>query len=186
MRSNQLRDDVILLRKTTLEPKAGEYQYKLLNRGVCTNKIPHRMGERTTPLCSFCGRSNECFSRAFIHLLWVCLWFLALSDKLVRKIRYECKCLERCKHNFWNREKRYSIQWSITLFSLVKNLSIGVALTLLIKKVKYTYKAITLSIFTKINDSLCCHCFKYTFCCCCCCVRWLHRVYCSLFCIVLI
>ena len=56
----------IFPRKTILESKAREFQYKLLNTIVYTNKILHKMGKTTTPLCSFCGRSDESLEHLYV------------------------------------------------------------------------------------------------------------------------
>ena len=62
----------ILPRKTTLESKAREFQYKLLNRIVYTNKILHKMGQTTVPLCSFCDRSDKSLEYLFIYCEFAC------------------------------------------------------------------------------------------------------------------
>ena len=47
-----------------------------------TNKILHKMGKTTTPLCSFCGRSNESLEHLFICCEFACSFWLSVTNWL--------------------------------------------------------------------------------------------------------
>ena len=57
----------LLPRKATLDSKTRESQYKLLHRIVYTNKILHKMGLVPSPMCSFCGNTEESLEHLFIY-----------------------------------------------------------------------------------------------------------------------
>ena len=56
----------ILPKKATLESNAREFQDKFFRKIVHTNKILHKMGKTTTPLCSFCCRCDESPENLFL------------------------------------------------------------------------------------------------------------------------
>ena len=70
----------ILPGKTTLESKSREFQCKLLNKIVYTNKILHKMGTTTTPLCCFFGRSGESLEQLFIYCEFACSFWLSVTN----------------------------------------------------------------------------------------------------------
>ena len=57
----------LLPRKTTLDSKTREFQYRLLHRIVYTNKVLHKMGLVPSPMCSFCGKTEESLEHLFIY-----------------------------------------------------------------------------------------------------------------------
>ena len=57
----------LLPRKATLDSKTREFQYKLLHRIFYTNKILHKMGLVSLPMCSFCGKTEESLEHLFIY-----------------------------------------------------------------------------------------------------------------------
>ena len=56
----------LLPRKATLDSKTREFKYKLLRRIIYTNKILHKMGLVTSPMCSLCGKTEESLEHLFI------------------------------------------------------------------------------------------------------------------------
>ena len=57
----------LLPRKATLYSKTREFQYKLLHRIIYTNKILHKMGLVPSPMCSFCGKTEESLEHLIIY-----------------------------------------------------------------------------------------------------------------------
>ena len=57
----------LLPRKATLDSKTREFQYKLLHRIIYTNKILYKMGLVPSPMCSFCGNTEESLEHLFIY-----------------------------------------------------------------------------------------------------------------------
>ena len=72
----------ILPRSITLDSKAREFQYKLLNRIIYTNKILCKMGKVASPMCSFCGKSDESLEHLFIHCEITCNFWLSVRNWL--------------------------------------------------------------------------------------------------------
>ena len=54
--------------KVLNDTKSREFQYKILNRYLTTNAFLHKIGLRTSPLCTFCGAESESLE----HLLITC------------------------------------------------------------------------------------------------------------------
>ena len=57
----------LLPRKATLDSKTREFQYKLLHRIIYTNTFLHKMGLVPSPMCSFCGKTEESLEHLFIY-----------------------------------------------------------------------------------------------------------------------
>ena len=55
-----------LPRSATLDFKTREFQYKCLNRIVFTNKVLYKMGIVDSPMCNFCGKSEESLEHLFL------------------------------------------------------------------------------------------------------------------------
>ena len=75
-------DIYILPRSTTLDSKAREFQCKLLNRVIYTNKILYKMGKVASPMCSFCGKSDESLEHLFIHCEITCNFWPSVRNWL--------------------------------------------------------------------------------------------------------
>ena len=134
----------ILPRKTTLESKAREFQYKLLNRIIYTNKILHKIGKTVTPLCSFCSRSEESLEHLFIYCEFANSFWLSVTNWL-EGYGMSVNVLSAADITFGIYEKNLQLINHIILLGkqniyLCRSLSLKPSLTLLIEKVKYTYK----------------------------------------------
>ena len=57
----------LLPRSATLDSKTREFQYQCLNRIVFTNKALYKMGIVDSPMCNFCGKSEESLDHLFIY-----------------------------------------------------------------------------------------------------------------------
>ena len=57
----------LLPRKATLDSKTREFQYKLLHRIIYTSTFLHKMGLVPSPMCSFCGKTEESLEHLFIY-----------------------------------------------------------------------------------------------------------------------
>ena len=57
----------LLPRSATVDSKPREFQYKCLNRIVFTNKVLYKMGIVDSPMCNFCGKSEESLEHPFIY-----------------------------------------------------------------------------------------------------------------------
>ena len=133
-----------LARKTTLESKAREFQYKVLNRIIYTNKILYKIGKTATPLCSFCGRSEESLEHLFIYCEFANSFWLSVTNWL-EGYGMSVNVLSAADITVGIYEKDLQLINHIILLGkqiiyLCRSLSLKPSLTLLIEKVKYTYK----------------------------------------------
>lgn len=138
-------EDIYLLpRCTTLDSKAREFQYKLLNRIIYTNKILHKMGKVASPMCSFCGKSDESLEHLFIHCEITCNFWLSVTNWLERHGMF-LHDLSAADITFGLVRKEYILINHVILLAKqiiyqCRCLNIKPSLILLIAKIKYTYK----------------------------------------------
>ena len=61
--------------KTTLDTKLREFQYKILNRILYTNKMLFKFKKVDSPLCDFCEKELETIEHLFFHCPKVCMFW---------------------------------------------------------------------------------------------------------------
>ena len=61
--------------KTTLETKLREFQYKILNRILYTNKMLFKFKKVDSPLCDFCEKELETIEHLFFHCTKVSMFW---------------------------------------------------------------------------------------------------------------
>ena len=61
--------------KTTLDTKLREFQYKILNRILYTNKMLFKFKKVDSPLCGFCEKELETIEHLFFHCTKVCMFW---------------------------------------------------------------------------------------------------------------
>ena len=61
--------------KTTLDSKLREFQYKILNRILYTNKMLFKFKKVDSPLCDFCEKELETIEHLFFHCTKVCTFW---------------------------------------------------------------------------------------------------------------
>ena len=57
----------IFFLRMTYGGNSSTFSYKLLHRIIYTNKILHKMGLVPSPMCSFCGKTEESLEHLFIY-----------------------------------------------------------------------------------------------------------------------
>ena len=62
------------------------FQYKILNRFLCTNAVLYKCGLKETHLCSFCGETKE----TILHLFWECSVARSLWLELAGTLQTRC------------------------------------------------------------------------------------------------
>lgn len=74
--------------KTTIDCKTREFQYKILNRLLRTNKILNKMNLEVSPLCSFCGAEEESLEHFICQCAYVYRFWFSISNWLSSVIGY--------------------------------------------------------------------------------------------------
>ena len=90
--------------KTTLDSKLREFQYKILNRILCTNKMLFKFKKVDSPLCDFCEKELETIEHLFFHCTKVCTFW----DDL--KVVLKSQCLQirtKQRHKSKNRFRSF-------------------------------------------------------------------------------
>lgn len=62
------------------------FQYKILNRFLCTNSLLYKCGLKETHLCSFCGETKE----TILHIFWECSVSRTLWLELTSALQNRC------------------------------------------------------------------------------------------------
>ena len=68
--------------KTTLDTKLREFQYKILNRILYTNKMLFKFKKVDSPLCDFCEKELETIEHLFFHCTKVSMFWNDLKSVL--------------------------------------------------------------------------------------------------------
>ena len=62
----------LLPSKVTLHTRLREFQYKLLNKILCTNEMLFKIKKADFPLCYFCGTESETLEHFVFYCSKVC------------------------------------------------------------------------------------------------------------------
>jgi len=65
-----------------LDTKLREFQYKILNRILYTNKMLFKFKKVDSPLCDFCEKELETIEHLFFHCTKVCMFWDELNGVL--------------------------------------------------------------------------------------------------------
>ena len=80
--------------KTTLDTKLREFQYKILNRILYTNKMLFKFKKIDSPLCDFCEKELETIEHLFFYCTKVCTFWgdlKAVLNSLNISVRFDIK-----------------------------------------------------------------------------------------------
>ena len=77
-----------------MDTKLREFQYKILNRILYTNKMLFKFKKVDSPLCGFCEKELETIQRLFFHCTKVCMFWDELKvvlNSLNILVRFDIK-----------------------------------------------------------------------------------------------
>ena len=64
----ECKNIILLAFKCTINTKLQWFQYRIVNKILCTNSFLYKIGKAESSLCTFCGRHEE----TIVHIFWEC------------------------------------------------------------------------------------------------------------------